>query len=709
MHILYLTHDLSDPTTTKRVRMLLAGGATVTPMGFHRGTSPEHIAGIATTSLGTTHANHFLQRILAVLRGLLRIRHQRAAFYASHLILARNLETLALAVFGRTMAHSRTPIVYEVLDIHRLLLREDIVGRALRWLEGWLSRRAALVIVSSPAFVTEYLESRSQVRLPHLLLENKVYGLPAPTTPATRTAATPWRIGWFGVIRCRRSVELLRALTQQLAGKVEVIIRGQVAYDQIPEFDALIAQTPGMVFHGRYANPDDLARMYGEVHFTWAIDWFEAGMNSRWLLPNRIYEGGLFGSIPLALDQVETGRYLQSLGIGHCLTEPEAESLRAFFSNLTPEHYQQLARAVVAIPTAQWLADDAACVQLVHQLSQLLPPTAHVADAAPADAPLLVVIPCLNEAAHLESLITYLLAEAEATPMTIVIADGGSTDGTVEIAKRLAQHHANVQLLHNPKRIQSAAVNLAVATYGEGHRHLLRLDAHAHYPAGYAASLLRESAVSGADSIVVHMHSRGARGFQRAVALAQNSALGNGGSAHRTSANHGQFVEHGHHALMRIAAFCAVGGYDETFTHNEDAELDARLRAAGFRLWLTGATAMEYYPRSSPRALFRQYVGYGRGRVRNLLRHRHWPRLRQALPVAVFPALLLALFAPLNPLAALPLMLWALLCLAYGAWLAYQQREPAGWRSGLAAMVMHGAWSLGFWHGLLRHWRGARA
>ena len=34
-------------------------------------------------------------------------------------------------------------------------------------------------------------------------------------------------------------------------------------------------------------------------------------------------------------------------------------------------------------------------------------------------------------------------------------------------------------------------------------------------------------------------------------------------------------------------AFKAIGGYDDTFSHNEDAELDNRLTDAGFRIFLT--------------------------------------------------------------------------------------------------------------------------
>ena len=76
------------------------------------------------------------------------------------------------------------------------------------------------------------------------------------------------------------------------------------------------------------------------------------------------------------------------------------------------------------------------------------------------------------------------------------------------------------------------------------------------------------------------MRTKGTGLFQKATALAQNSRLGNGGSQHREGGA-GRWTDHGHHALMRLDAFRAVGGYDETFSHNEDAELDYRLAAGG--------------------------------------------------------------------------------------------------------------------------------
>lgn len=319
----------------------------------------------------------------------------------------------------------------------------------------------------------------------------------------------------------------------------------------------------------------------------------------------------------------------------------------------------------------------------------------------PAVRPCMVVIPCLDEATHIEALIDRLGPVARRLDLKVVVADGGSVDGTREIVRRITAANPRVTLLSNPKRIQSAAVNLAVEKFGDAFASFIRIDAHGDYPDEYCDRLLQEAQETGTDSVVVSMETRGSGAFQKATAIAQNSLLGNGGSPHRQGAG-GHWTDHGHHALMRVAAFRAVGGYDESFSHNEDAELDYRLRAAGYRIWMTGKTFMVYYPRASPMALFRQYLGYGRGRARNILKHRSLPKLRQMLPLLVAPVVAGASLALLlNWTALVPAALWAAACLGYGVWMAVGQRNPYGPLAALSAMVMHLAWSAGFWLQLL--------
>jgi succinoglycan biosynthesis protein ExoA len=306
----------------------------------------------------------------------------------------------------------------------------------------------------------------------------------------------------------------------------------------------------------------------------------------------------------------------------------------------------------------------------------------------------LVVIPSLNEADHVDGVITKLLANAGPLNLRIVVADGGSTDGTCAIVQRFMQRDSRVVLLNNGKHI-AAAVNEAVARCGDGAEFVIRIDAHAEYPSQFCARLLEVQSETGADSVVVSMLTKGYTCFQRAAAAAQNSILGNGGSAHR-NAPAGRWVDHGHHALMRIEAFRAVGGYDESFSWNEDAELDVRLRASGFRIYLAGAMSIVYYPRSSVGALFRQYFRYGRGRARNFLKHRQLLKLRQVLPLAVAPALGMLLLVPFAPAFAIPSVIWGISSLGFGLVLGLSAGDRCTAAAGVAAMAMHAGWSLGF-------------
>ncbi|MDJ1006308.1 MAG: glycosyltransferase family 2 protein [Paracoccaceae bacterium] len=313
----------------------------------------------------------------------------------------------------------------------------------------------------------------------------------------------------------------------------------------------------------------------------------------------------------------------------------------------------------------------------------------------------LIVVPCLNEARHIGPLIRQFAGAAARLGGTLVVVDGGSTDATRDIVRREAAGAREVHLIDNPARIQSAGINRAVARFGADATHLVRVDAHCAYPERFCEILLEEARATGAASVVVTMEAQGTGIIQRAIAAAQNAPVGNGGSKHR-NATAGEYVDHGHHALIAIDAFDAVGGYDAGFAHNEDAEFDHRLALAGHRIWLSGRVAVTYFPRSDAPRLARQYFNHGSGRARNMLKHRMRPKVRQAAVIAVLPAVAAAALAPAVPVFALPGGLWAAFCAAMAASLAAKGRDPALLVAAPMAMVMHLAWSAGFWATLLR-------
>jgi succinoglycan biosynthesis protein ExoL len=374
LKILYLVYDCADAAVARRVAMLRDGGAQVTVAGFRRAAAPpSEVAGCRAVDFGRTYNGRFAQRAWSVLREAALLSRHRPLFESADIVIARNLEMLAIAARGSDLCKKPPTTVYESLDIHRLLLNRGLAGAALRALEGRLGQEAAAVITSSPAFVSNYFETLAQMRLPFRLVENKVYP-PAPSEPrrgVRRPAGPPWRIGWFGLLRCAKSLAILSRLAKASGGQIEVVIRGRPAYDQLPGFHRVVADTPGLTYGGHYRNPEDLAAIYGDVHFTWAIDMYEEGLNSAWLLPNRLYEGGLYGAVPLALAEVETGRYLARLGLGVRLDAPLEDALKAFFANLTAARYRELEQAAAAVPAVTWLCSREECRDLVAWLSAL--------------------------------------------------------------------------------------------------------------------------------------------------------------------------------------------------------------------------------------------------------------------------------------------------------------------------------------------------
>lgn len=322
-----------------------------------------------------------------------------------------------------------------------------------------------------------------------------------------------------------------------------------------------------------------------------------------------------------------------------------------------------------------------------------MPITSNQLASLPSSA--VVVIPCLNEEGYIQGVLDHFAAEPEHTVRKIIVADGGSTDRTIKIVEECSRRDGRIVLLNNVRRIQSSGINRAVEQYGDLAPFIIRVDAHSDYPAGFCATLLAAQKMTGAESVVVSMTAKGTTCFQKAAAAAQNSRLGNGGSAHRRSAE-GRFVDHGHHALMNVNAFRSVGGYDETFSHNEDAELDFRLTAAGYRIYLCPGADIGYYPRTSLAALFRQYRNFGRGRAMTILKHRMKPKLRQAVPVMIGPAVALAALGGVAPVLAVPAALWAAASLIYGVVLGVRSKDGCACGSGIAAMAMHLGFSVGF-------------
>lgn len=368
--IAYLVHDLNDAAVARRVRMLVAGGGTVRLAGFSRGAAPDMVAGVAATSLGRTGDARMIQRVLAVLRNVARAAPARHVATGADVLVARNLEMLAIAARVRRPGQQ---LVYECLDIHRLMLGDGAKSRALRALEGQLLQGCDLIITSAPAFADTYFRDIQHHAGAIRLVENKVLAIDG-TVAATRSdlmpraPGAPWRIGWFGMLRCATTLAMLTTIVREGAGQVEVLIAGKPARTEFEDFDRDVAAVPGLRYIGPYTAAD-LRDLYGQVDFVWSVDFFEEGLNSRWLLPNRLYEGLAFGAVPLSMPGIAIAEWLEANGVGVLFGDMVAE-VPPFLRGLDDADYARLRVAVRDVPDERLVTDRAECAALVAAMAE---------------------------------------------------------------------------------------------------------------------------------------------------------------------------------------------------------------------------------------------------------------------------------------------------------------------------------------------------
>jgi succinoglycan biosynthesis protein ExoA len=313
-----------------------------------------------------------------------------------------------------------------------------------------------------------------------------------------------------------------------------------------------------------------------------------------------------------------------------------------------------------------------------------------------------IAVPVLNEAGAIEGVVQNLLdSSADLQSCVVVVADGGSHDGTPDIVRNRFGDHERVKLLHNPGKLQSAGVNLCVQEFAHPQGVLIRCDAHSDYQADFITRLLTTLNDTGADSVVVPMDSVGFSCLQKAVAWVSDTPLGSGGAAHRGGHVKG-FVDHGHHAAFKVASFIHAGGYDPTFSHNEDGEFDNRLRARGGRIYMDSDIRLKYFPRDSLIKLFRQYFNYGCGRSRTVRRHPGSIRLRQmAVPLHLILLLTSLALLPVSGVFGLWPLTYLFVLTIYSLMITAKRKSACGLLAGPAAFAMHTGWALGFFYGFL--------
>lgn len=322
-----------------------------------------------------------------------------------------------------------------------------------------------------------------------------------------------------------------------------------------------------------------------------------------------------------------------------------------------------------------------------------------------------VVMPVLNEERHLREAVAGILAQDYPGELELVLALGPSKDRTDEVAQELAAENPRITAVDNPPGFTPHGLNAAIKA--AKHDIIVRVDGHSVLPTDYVRVAVDVLTETGADNVGGLMAAEGTTDFQRAVASAMTSRIGVGATQFHTGGEDGP-AETVYLGVFRRAALDRVGGYDEYFHRAQDWEMNHRIRETGGLVWFTSRLQVGYRPRSTFRALAKQYFDTGAWRWRVMVRHPETVSLRYLAPPAAVAGTALAFGL------AVAGKRWALVL--PGGYLAAVTAGAAVTGSGLTprarAMLpavyatMHHAWGAGFLKGVAKsvagRVRGAR-
>jgi glycosyltransferase involved in cell wall biosynthesis len=270
-----------------------------------------------------------------------------------------------------------------------------------------------------------------------------------------------------------------------------------------------------------------------------------------------------------------------------------------------------------------------------------------------------VIVPCYNEEKTIGFLLNALYQQTyNRSDLEVVIADGLSTDGTLEQIQIFQDTHPDLQIrvIDNVKRTIPSGLNLAVRnSTGEL---IVRLDAHSMPYADYIAKCVDNLLRGLGDNVggVWEIRPGGTNWLAKSIALAAANPLGVGDARYRYTTRTGA-VDTVPFGAYRRSLIERVGYYNEQLLTNEDYEFNTRIRQSGGTIWLDPEIRTVYFARSNLASLANQYWRYGYWKLRMLRKYPETIRWRQALPplfvAGLFVFSILAFF--------LPVMRWFLL------------------------------------------------
>ena len=364
IRILTVLPVLGQPRDSKRIDMLVSLGFDVSVAAFNRAYHSGRVPSRPTQIIGTISHGKYLQRIGRLITALPKLRRamrDRDIVYAS----SPDMALLAM-IAGMFMGKK---FILEVGDVREIQTAEGLKGRLVRIVDRVLTNRCSLLVVTAVGFLDNYYRNWLRSDVPAIVVENKIEASLTSARPGAMRGNLPQgrpfidrplRIGYFGLLRCQWTWDVLKAFALKHPKDVEIVMAG---YPMEPADIAEQANSiPNVIYSGEYKSPNDLPRLYGAVDLVWACykfigprDW-----NLKWARPNRFYESCYFGRPLISRLGSSDSKEVDRLKIGFNIRTHEISEVVAELDSITAEMVEQWRSNSISLPNSLFMYTDEA-------------------------------------------------------------------------------------------------------------------------------------------------------------------------------------------------------------------------------------------------------------------------------------------------------------------------------------------------------------
>jgi len=315
-----------------------------------------------------------------------------------------------------------------------------------------------------------------------------------------------------------------------------------------------------------------------------------------------------------------------------------------------------------------------------------------------------VVIPTYNEKEYLPLCLDSIVNQNyDRDLVEIIVVDGLSTDGTLSVIKKYQSKHSGIKYFLNSEKKTPNALNIGVKnSSGEV---IVILGAHATLDKDFLYFNNKNMDEHNVKVSGGTQYNIGKSFIQKAIGIAMEVPFAIASAPYRWSKKE-QFVDTVVYAAYKRELFEEIGFFEEKFSISEDAEINWRIRQAGYKIFFSPKIKSYYYPRKSILKFIKQIFRYGILRVNVVKKHFDAIRFFHLIPPIFVVTIILMIILVLtgNLKIEIPLIVLAIYFLTsilssavklIPDKLLYIPLMP------LLVFLMHFFWGLGFIVGLL--------